>query len=137
MRNIPAQSGSNRLLKMMNRGYTVESYLELLERTRRIVPNVQLAGDIIVGFPTENDEDYQATRELVEKARYKNCFIFKYSPRPGTIAIKRFEDDVPEEIKRWRNNDLLRLQNRVSMELNQQLIGEEVEILCEGASGWR
>ncbi len=134
--HVPAQSGSNRLLKMMNRGYTVESYLELLERARRIVPNIQLAGDIIVGFPTENDEDYQLTKELVEKARYKNCFIFKYSPRPGTIAIKRFEDDVPEEIKRWRNNDLLRLQNKVSMELNQQLIGQEVEVLCEGASGW-
>ncbi|HUO07602.1 MAG TPA: tRNA (N6-isopentenyl adenosine(37)-C2)-methylthiotransferase MiaB [Phycisphaerae bacterium] len=135
--HIPAQSGSNRLLKMMNRGYSAESYLELLARARRIVPNIQLAGDIIVGFPTENDDDYQLTKDLVQKARYKNCFIFKYSPRPGTIAIKRFEDDVPEELKRFRNNDLLRLQNKISMELNQQLIGESVDVLCEGPSGWK
>ena len=134
--HIPAQSGSNRLLKMMNRGYTVESYLELLQRAHRIVPNIQLAGDIIVGFPTETDEDYAATRTLLEKARYKNCFIFKYSPRPGTVAIKRFEDDIPEETKKFRNNDLLRLQNKISNELNRQLIGQDVEVLCEGPSGW-
>jgi len=121
--HIPAQSGSNRILKMMNRGYTRESYLELLERARRIVPGIQLAGDFIVGFPTETDEDYALTRSLVEEARYKNCFIFKYSPRPGTIAIKRFEDDIPEEVKRFRNNDLLRLQNRVSNALNRELLG--------------
>ena len=134
--HIPAQSGSNRILKMMNRGYTSESYLELLDRARRIVPGVQFAGDIIVGFPTETDEDYAMTRTLVERARYKNCFIFKYSPRPGTVAIKRFADDIPEDVKRFRNNDVLRVQNRVSNELNRELIGQEVAILCEGPSGW-
>jgi tRNA-2-methylthio-N6-dimethylallyladenosine synthase len=134
--HIPAQSGSNRILKMMNRGYTVESYLELVARARAIVPNIQLAGDIIVGFPSETDEDYAATRALVEKARYKNCFIFKYSPRPGTLAIKRLTDDIPEETKRFRNNDLLRLQNKISNELNRELIGQTVSILCEGPSGW-
>jgi tRNA-2-methylthio-N6-dimethylallyladenosine synthase len=127
---------------MMNRGYTVEAYLELLHRARTIVKRdggaggVQFAGDIIVGFPTETDEDYAATKTLVEQARYKNCFIFKYSPRPGTIAIKRHQDDVPEETKRFRNNDLLKLQNNISTELNRQLIGQTVSVLCEGPSGW-
>ncbi len=134
--HIPAQSGSDRLLKMMNRGYTAESYLELVERARRIVPGIQLAGDFIVGFPTETDDDYQMTRELAEKVRYKNCFIFKYSPRPGTLAIKRHPDDVPEEVKRFRNNDLLRETTRVSAEINRELVGQTVEILCEGPSGW-
>jgi len=100
------------------------------------VPGVALAGDFIVGFPTETDDEYAMTRSLVEKVRYKNCFIFKYSPRPGTVAIKRFEDDVPDEVKRWRNNDLLRVQNRVSIDLNQELLGKTVEILCDGPSGW-
>jgi tRNA-2-methylthio-N6-dimethylallyladenosine synthase len=134
--HIPAQSGSDRLLKMMNRGYTAASYLELVERARRIVPNLQLAGDMIVGFPTETDEDYQQSRDLLAKARYKNCFIFKYSPRPGTLAIKRYPDDLSEEVKRFRNNDLLRLQNGICRELNSELIGQRVEVLCEGPSGW-
>jgi tRNA-2-methylthio-N6-dimethylallyladenosine synthase len=134
--HIPAQSGSNRILKAMNRGYTAESYLELVDRARRIVPGIQLAGDFIVGFPTETDDDYARTRDLVAKVRYKNCFIFKYSPRPGTVAIKRFEDDIPEETKRFRNNDLLRLQNRISKELNSELLQQTVEVLCDGPSGW-
>lgn len=134
--HIPAQSGSDRLLKLMNRGYTADGYLSLIERARRIVPEIQLAGDFIVGFPTETDDDYAKTRDLVEKVRYKNCFIFKYSPRPGTIAIKRHADDVPDEVKRFRNNDLLRVQNRISSELNSQLVGQTVTLLCEGPSGW-
>ena len=135
--HIPAQSGSDRILKLMNRGYTAESYLQLVERARRIVPDIHLAGDFIVGFPTENHDDYLLTRELVEKVRYKNCFIFKYSPRPGTVAIKRHPDDVPEEIKRFRNNDLLRVQNRITNELNRELLNQVVEVLCEGPSGWK
>ncbi|HVS72983.1 MAG TPA: tRNA (N6-isopentenyl adenosine(37)-C2)-methylthiotransferase MiaB [Phycisphaerae bacterium] len=134
--HIPAQSGSDRILKMMNRGYTAESYLGLVERARRIVPEIQLAGDFIVGFPTETDEDYAATRGLVERVRYKNCFIFKYSPRPGTVAIRRHADDVADEVKRFRNNDLLRVQNRISNELNREMVGQTVEVLCEGPSGW-
>jgi len=134
--HIPAQSGSDRILKMMNRGYTCESYLELLERARNIVPDIAFAGDAIVGFPTETDADYQTTRELVQAARYKNCFIFKYSPRPGTLAIKRYPDDVPEALKRERNNDLLKVQNQICHELNRQLVGKTVTVLCEGPSGW-
>ncbi len=134
--HIPAQSGSDRILKLMNRGYTAASYLGLLDRARRIVPDLVFAGDIIVGFPTETDEDYQATRALVAQARYKNCFIFKYSPRPGTLAVKRLPDDVPDEVKRQRNNDLLQLQNRISTDLNARMIGRTVDVLCEGATGW-
>jgi tRNA-2-methylthio-N6-dimethylallyladenosine synthase len=134
--HIPAQSGSNRILKMMNRGYTVESYLALLERARNIVPGIILGGDIIVGFPTETEEDYQATRRLVAQAQYKNCYIFKYSPRPGTVAVRRYPDDVPEDQKRRRNNDVLQLQNEISEQLNRQLLGSAVDVLCEGPSGW-
>lgn len=134
--HVPAQSGSDRILKLMNRGYTRASYMELVERARRIVPGIQLAGDFIVGFPTETDEDYALTRQVTEAARYKNTFIFKYSPRPGTVGIKRFSDDVPEDVKRFRNNDLLRLQTRISNELNRELLGQVVGVLCGGPSGW-
>ena len=135
--HIPAQSGSNRILKMMNRGYTAESYMELLARARQIVPGIAFAGDFIVGFPTESEEDYLATQRLVEAARYKNCFIFKYSARPGTVALKRFTDDVPDAAKRQRNNDLLKVQNRICHELNRALVGQCVDVLCEGPSGWK
>jgi len=134
--HIPAQSGSDRILKLMNRGYTRASYLDLVARARRIVPGIQLVGDFIVGFSTETDEDYALTRSLVQEVRYKNCFIFKYSPRIGTVGIKRFQDDIPENVKRFRNNDLLHLQNRISHELNHELIGQVVEVLCDGPSGW-
>lgn len=135
--HIPAQCGSTRILKMMNRGYTAESYMELIGRIKKIVPEMVLAGDIIVGFPTETDDDYAATRTMLESVRYKNCFIFKYSPRPGTTAIRRYPDDVPTEVKRYRNNDLLSVQNRITNELNVELIGKTVDVLCEGPSGWK
>ncbi len=134
--HIPAQSGSNRILKLMNRGYTVEGYYELLDRARQRMADIVLAGDMIVGFPTETNEDHELSRKLIEKARYKNCFIFKYSPRPGTVAIKRHPDDVPETEKRRRNNDLLHLQDNISEQQNRDLIGQTVEVLCEGPSGW-
>ncbi len=134
--HVPAQSGSNRILKLMNRGYTVEEYLSLIERARRIVPGIAIAGDFIVGFPTETETDYQATWDLMAKVRPKNCFIFKYSPRPGTIAIRRHTDDIPDSEKRRRNNDLLALQNKIIHELNLEMLGTSVDILCEGPSGW-
>jgi tRNA-2-methylthio-N6-dimethylallyladenosine synthase len=134
--HIPAQSGCDRILKMMNRGYTRDSYLDLVTRARAIVPGIQLAGDFIVGFPTESDDDYALSRSLLEATRYKNSFIFQYSPRPGTVGMKRFADDVPAAVKRQRNNDLLRVQNRISNELNRELLGQTVEVLCDGPSGW-
>jgi len=132
--HIPAQSGSNRILRAMNRRYTVEKYLELIEKARSIVTGLTVAGDFIVGFPGETDEDFQATVDLMRKVRYKNCFIFRYSPRPGTQADDNLADDVPIEVKQQRNQDLLDLQNEISNEDNQQFIGQSVEVLVEGPS---
>jgi tRNA-2-methylthio-N6-dimethylallyladenosine synthase len=92
---------------MMNRGYTAQQYLHFIDRARGYMPDISLASDAIVGFPTETDEDFQKTVELTRYCRFKNSFIFKYSPRPGTIAIDRHADDVPEDVKRRRNNELL------------------------------
>jgi tRNA-2-methylthio-N6-dimethylallyladenosine synthase len=132
--HIPAQSGSNRLLALMNRGYTVEEYKNLLLRARAALPDVQIAGDLICGFPTETDQDHQASCDLLRHAQYKNCFIFKYSPRPGTTAIDRFTDDVPEHLKRTRNNDLLKIQSAVSARIHQTFIGKTVRAFVESVS---
>jgi len=132
--HLPAQSGSNRILRAMNRRYTVEQYLELIERARQIVPDITFAGDFIVGYCGEEQEDFEATAQLMQKVRYKNCFIFKYSPRPGTAADKKLADNVPDEVKRQRNTQLLLLQNQISEQLNQRYIGQEVKILVEGPS---
>ena len=105
--HVPAQSGSDRILKLMNRGYTVGAISRVHRPAREMMPDVCIASDFIVGFPTETEEDFLATRELVRECRFKNSFIFKYSPRPGTVAIDRFSDDVPDDVKRRRNNELL------------------------------
>ncbi|MCK5472804.1 MAG: tRNA (N6-isopentenyl adenosine(37)-C2)-methylthiotransferase MiaB, partial [Planctomycetes bacterium] len=112
--HMPAQSGSDKILKIMNRKYTAGQYLNMLDRARQIVPRIAIAGDFIVGFPGETDEDFAATVDLVKNARYKNCFVFKYSPRPGTIGEKRLADDVPDEVKRQRNIELLAVQEKIS-----------------------
>jgi tRNA-2-methylthio-N6-dimethylallyladenosine synthase len=132
--HVPAQSGSDRILKMMNRGYTAQQYLDFIDRARGYMPDISLASDAIVGFPTETDEDFQKTMELTRYCRFKNSFIFKYSPRPGTIAIDRYTDDVPEDVKRRRNNDLLALQGEISAQLNREMIGKTVEVMVEGES---
>jgi len=132
--HICAQSGSNRVLRAMNRRYSVEEYLELIERARDLVPGITVAGDFIVGFPGETDRDFQATAELMKKVRFKNCFIFKYSPRPGTTAETRLPDDIPLEVKKSRNWELLALQNEIAFEDSQRFIGQNVEILVEGYS---
>jgi tRNA-2-methylthio-N6-dimethylallyladenosine synthase len=138
--HVPAQSGSDRILGLMNRGYSVAEYLEFLGRARAFLHQPEigrpltLAGDIIVGFPGETEEDFEATRTLLEKARYKNCFIFKYSPRPGTVAIDRFEDDVPDEVKRRRNNELLAVQNRISDEVGREFVGQTLDVFVQGIS---
>jgi tRNA-2-methylthio-N6-dimethylallyladenosine synthase len=132
--HVPAQSGSDRILGTMNRGYTVDEYLAFIERARAIVPDVCIAGDVIVGFPGETDHDFEATKRLLERVRYKNCFIFKYSPRPGTLAHDRLPDDVPEAVKRRRNNELLDLQSRISAELHAAWVGRIVEVFVEQVS---
>ncbi|MFW6032045.1 MAG: MiaB/RimO family radical SAM methylthiotransferase [Phycisphaeraceae bacterium] len=132
--HLPVQSGSNRMLELMNRGYTVEEYLDLVERVRHYLPDAELATDIICGFPTETEQDHQATANLLETCRFKNSFIFKYSPRPGTVAAKRFEDDVPDADKKRRNNELLAIQARVSAEVHAKYVGREVEVFVESLS---
>ncbi len=138
--HVPAQSGSNRVLAKMNRGYTVEEYEEFLARAREFLDQpgigrpLMLSGDVIVGFPTETDEDFEATVGLLRRARYKNCFIFKYSPRPGTVAFERIPDDVPEAVKRRRNNELLAVQAEISDAIAREQVGREVEAFVEGPS---
>lgn len=132
--HVPAQSGSNAVLRRMQRGYTVEYYFEMLARIRQTVPEAAITSDFIVGFCGETEEDFQQTVRLVEEARFKNAYIFKYSPRPGTKAAEAYADDVPLAIKRRRNNQLLEIQNRISLEENQKFIGRLVEVLVEGPS---
>ena len=132
--HIPAQSGSDRILKAMNRRYTAAEYLDLLAKARDIVDGIAIAGDFIVGFSGETDADFAATVELVKKAGYKNCFIFKYSPRPGTRADNKLADTVAAEVKKQRNIELLRVQNEISGEYNKCFLGQTLEVLAEGLS---
>jgi tRNA-2-methylthio-N6-dimethylallyladenosine synthase len=132
--HVPAQHGNDRILKLMNRGYTAQQYRDFVGRARAMMPDVSIASDFIVGFPTETDDEFQQTVDLVRDCRFKNSFIFKYSPRPGTIAIDRFADDVPEDVKRRRNNELLAVQQQVSVESNRELIGQTQEVMIEGES---
>ncbi len=138
--HVPGQSGSDRILKLMNRGYTVSEYTEFLDRARAYLDQPEkgrpltISGDIIVGFPTETDEDFAASVAMVKKARYKNCFIFKYSPRPGTTAFDKIPDDVPEEVKRRRNNELLAIQGDISDSLSREQVGKTLDVFVEGIS---
>src|SRR5262249_28720451 len=132
--HVPAQSGSNVILKRMKRGYTVEEYRDMLSRVRATIPDAAVTSDFIVGFCGETEEDFQQTVDLVRESRFKNSFIFKYSQRPGTKAPELWPDDIPEEVKRRRNNELLAVQNQISEEDHQQLVGRTVEVLVEGPS---
>jgi tRNA-2-methylthio-N6-dimethylallyladenosine synthase len=132
--HIPAQSGSDRMLRAMKRTYSVQQYLELMERAREFVPDIALAGDFIVGFCGETDEDFEQTVELVQRVAYKSIFVFKYSPRPGTSADRGKADDVPEDVKIRRNNELLAVQTAISERQKKRLIGQTVEVLVEGYS---
>lgn len=132
--HIPAQSGSNKMLKKMARGYTYETYLEICEMAREIVPNINIASDFIVGFPGETDEDFEKSKELIAEANIGQSYIFKYSTRPNTPAKDVFEDDVPDEVKEDRNHILLDVQEKVSLRRHMDMIGDTVEVLVEGPS---
>jgi tRNA-2-methylthio-N6-dimethylallyladenosine synthase len=132
--HVPVQSGSNDVLRRMKRGYTVEEYREMLARTREWIPGVAVTSDFIVGFCGETETEFRLTMDLLRECRFKNSFIFKYSERPGTKGAELFADDVPDEIKRRRNNELLALQNEISEEDNQAFIGQQVTVLVEGPS---
>jgi tRNA-2-methylthio-N6-dimethylallyladenosine synthase len=132
--HVPAQHGSDRILKLMNRGYTAQQYRDFIGRARDYMPDLSIVSDFIVGFPTETEEEFEQTKELVRECRFKNSFIFKYSPRPGTVAIDRFIDDVPEDVKRRRNSELLAVQGEVCAENNRLMVGKTVRVLVEGES---
>ncbi|MDD3209915.1 tRNA (N6-isopentenyl adenosine(37)-C2)-methylthiotransferase MiaB [Bacteroides graminisolvens] len=132
--HLPVQSGSSRILKLMNRKYTREWYLERVQAIKRIIPDCGLTTDIFSGFHSETDEDHQLSLSLMEECGYDSAFMFKYSERPGTYASKKLVDDVPEEIKVARLNEIIALQNRLSLEANQRCVGKTYEVLVEGVS---
>ncbi len=132
--HVPAQSGSDVVLKRMKRGYTIGDYREMMGRIREILPSAAVSSDFIVGFCGETDADFQATVDLVKECRFKNSFIFQYSVRPGTRGAELYADDVPEEVKTARNVELLAVQNEISQEENLQFLGRKVEVLVEGPS---
>lgn len=132
--HVPAQSGSDAVLRRMKRGYTAGQYREMLAAIRQAVPGAAVTSDFIVGFCGETEDDFARTVELVRECRFKNSFIFKYSPRPGTLAADLYPDDVPDPLKRRRNNELLAVQNAISEEENRPYLGRTVEILVEGPS---
>ena len=132
--HVPAQSGCDDVLKRMKRLYTVEYYRDMLRRCRERVPGVAISSDFIVGFCGESEESFQKSCGLVAEGGFKNSFIFKYSARPGTKADDLYSDDIPEEVKKRRNNDLLAIQGKVSLADHRRQIGATVEVLVEGRS---
>ena len=132
--HLPVQSGSNEVLKRMNRKYTREWYLERVEAVRRIVPDCGLSTDIFCGYCGETEEDHQMSLSLMRECAYDSAFMFKYSERPGTYAAKHLPDDVPEEVKIRRLNELIALQNQLSAEANARCVGQTYNVLIEGTS---
>ncbi len=131
--HLPVQSGSDRVLELMNRTYTREHYLRLVDKIRNEVPTATLSTDIITGFPTETDDDHRRTLDLMSKVRYDGAFTFKYSPRENTPAFS-MKDDVSDEMKTARINEIIALQQNISLSINQQQVGETFEVLVEGES---
>ena len=132
--HMPLQSGSDRILRAMRRSYRAERYLGIVERVRAAIPDAAITTDIIVGFPGETDEDFAATLEVVRRARFAAAFTFQYSPRPGTPAAG-FDDQIPAEVVRERYARLVELQERISLESNEALIGSTVEVLVAAGEG--
>ncbi len=132
--HVPLQSGCDDVLKIMKRGYTTEHYRDMMQRIQEIVPDCSVSSDFIVGHPGETEESFEKSMESIREYRFKNSFIFKYSERPGTKASERLPDDIPDKIKKRRNNEMLALQNEISEEDNAEFIGRQVEVLVEGLS---
>jgi tRNA-2-methylthio-N6-dimethylallyladenosine synthase len=131
--HLPLQSGSDQILERMNRNYTAGHYLNLVKKIRDAVPGIGLSTDIITGFPTETDDDHRQTLAVMEQVRFDGAYMFKYSPREGTKAWT-IPDDVPENVKIDRLNSIIALQQKISFEINQQLVGSVEEVLVEGES---
>ncbi|HPN39275.1 MAG TPA: tRNA (N6-isopentenyl adenosine(37)-C2)-methylthiotransferase MiaB [Melioribacteraceae bacterium] len=131
--HLPVQSGSDRILELMNRSYTIKHYLNIIEKAKSKIKNVSFSTDIISGFPTETEEDHKNTLEVLKKVRYDGAFMFNYSPREGTKAFK-MEDDVPQEVKSRRLSEIIDLQQKISAEINAEMTGREEIVLVEGHS---
>lgn len=132
--HLPVQSGSSRILKLMNRKYDREWYLNRIEAIRRILPECSLSTDLFCGFCSETEEDHLQTLSLMEEVRFDMAFMFKYSERPGTYAHQHLPDDVPEEVKSHRLEEIIKLQNRISLQRNREEVGKIFEVLVEGIS---
>lgn len=132
--HLPVQSGSTRVLQMMNRTYTREWYMAKVERIRELLPDCGISSDVIAGFCTETEEDHADTLSIMEFSRYDMSYMFFYSERPGTLAQRRFADDVPEDVKKRRLTEIVNLQNRLSLESNRRDIGKTYKVLIEGDS---
>ncbi len=132
--HLPVQSGSDTVLKAMNRKYTRDWYMNRIEAIRRIIPGCGISSDLFCGFHSESEEDFELTLSLMREARFDSSFLFKYSERPGTYASKHLPDNIPEDVKIDRLNRMIALQNELSLESNRSDIGREVEVLVEGRS---
>ncbi len=131
--HLPFQAGSNKILKHMNRGYTIEKYLKIIEKIKEIVPDIAISTDVIVGFPGETDEDFERTVEVLKEVEYENMFSFKYSPRPGTKAYY-FKDDVPDKVKTERLIYIQNLQKEIQLKNNLKKVGKILRSLTEGTN---
>lgn len=129
--HLPVQSGSTRILKEMNCQHTREEYMTLVDTIYRIIPDISLSQDMIAGFPTETEEDHQDTLSLMEHCKYDFGFMFAYSERPGTLAARKMEDDVPEAVKKRRLNEIIDLQQKMALERTKRFVGQVVEVLVE------
>jgi tRNA-2-methylthio-N6-dimethylallyladenosine synthase len=132
--HLPVQAGNSRVLKLMNRTYDREWYMNKVDRIYEIIPDCAISSDMIAGFCTETEEEHQETLTIMEHAQYSMSYMFYYSERPGTVAAKKYEDDIPLEVKKRRLNEIIRLQNHISLEHNKKDIGKTFKVLIEGDS---
>ena len=132
--HLPVQSGSTRVLQLMNRTYTREWYMAKVKQIREIVPDCGISADVIAGFCTETEEDHQDTLSIMEYSKYDMSYMFFYSERPGTLAARRYKDDIPEDVKKRRLQEIVEVQNRLSLESNKKDIGKTFKVLIEGDS---
>mgnify|MGYP006279848051 CR=1 FL=1 len=132
--HLPMQSGSNDILERMRRGYTIEEYVDLVERMREAIPDIAISTDIIVGFPGESEEDFRKTRDLMEELRFDFAYMFKYSEREKTYAQREMEDDISEELKKERLTEIIEMQEEISREVCESRIGTVQEVMVEGES---
>jgi tRNA-2-methylthio-N6-dimethylallyladenosine synthase len=132
--HLPVQSGNSRVLDLMNRTYTREWYIDRIEAIRRIIPDCAVSSDIIAGFCTETEQEHQDTLSIMEYSDYSMSYMFFYSERPGTLAARKYEDDIPLEVKKRRLQEIIRLQQQISFQHNQRDIGKRFKVLIEGNS---